>query len=534
MTWKWREALANAEDYDRARHTAERTALAEQQARRAAEQLLTASTIDRAVALGDSGDVHQCMLWLARALEMADRCGATDLERVCRDNLAQWRFALLRRRAVLSHPGRVTAAVFHPAGTLLAIGGFDGSVRFWDPLTGQAACNVLSGEPLPPLKHVWPIRQIVFSPDGRFLLTGTAADDGKQGEIHIWDTATGKASAGSPSVAGGVQVLALSHDGSRLLVVAGGQAFLHQAEAGKPLDCQPRLRLAHPGAVTAAALCLDGQAVVTAGADGCARLWAGDGRPLGEPLRHPGRLLHVAFSPDGRLLATGYRPTGEEQAGLPRDEARLWDGATGHPIGAAIVHTGPLNVVTFSPDSQLLLSAGTASGTGLNNGPRGEIRLTTTVDGQPLLGPISQWGPVHSVAFSPDGRTFLAGNRDLRARLLCTATGMLIDEKVIVPGAIDTLAWSPDGRLALVGSSAGMRTDLWEMPPGQAAALPLRMGYVIEQMIVSPDRRTVLASAAQVTQLWDLEASRPIGVPMKHPPTFGFASFRVCPISHGW
>src|SRR5262249_17022816 len=106
-----------------------------------------------------------------------------------------------------------------------------------------------------------------------------------------------------------------------------------------------------PGEVLAVAFSPDGRTIAT----GCgrergdARLWdVSLGNPLGGPLTHAGSILAVAVSPDGKRVATAGRD----------HVARLWDAHTGEPIGGPLPHNADVNVVAFSPDSQTLVSAG--------------------------------------------------------------------------------------------------------------------------------------------------------------------------------
>ena len=83
--------------------------------------------------------------------------------------------------------------------------------------------------------------------------------------------------------------------------------------------------------------------MLTAGDDQAARLWdAATGEPLGQPMAHGDRVLAARFSPDGRMVLTA----GDDQA------ARLWDAATGGPIGQPMTHGGQVLVARFSPDGR--------------------------------------------------------------------------------------------------------------------------------------------------------------------------------------
>lgn len=75
----------------------------------------------------------------------------------------------------------------------------------------------------------------------------------------------------------------------------------------------------------------DGSKILATGADNMARLWdAATGRPIGQPMPHLAYILAMAFSPDSKLVVTGSMDR----------TAQLWDAATGEPLGPPLLHQG--------------------------------------------------------------------------------------------------------------------------------------------------------------------------------------------------
>ncbi len=231
--------------------------------------------------------------------------------------------------------------------------------------------------------------------------------------------------------AGPIRAAALSPGGG--VVLTGGEDGT--ARFWNPKTWEPlRDPLVHPPTVNCVAFSPDGSIALTGGADGTVRLWeVATGKRLGIPLIHKSAVLAATFRPDGRHILTGCED----------GQSYLWDPALrGRPeIALASATPGRILEAALSPDGQLLL-------TGAEDG---DVRLWDARTGRPL-GP--RWPhprPVHSVAFSPDGKTVLAGTW-MQARLYDVATGEargapLIHQK----GFVRSVAFSPDGRIATHG-----------------------------------------------------------------------------------
>jgi hypothetical protein len=233
---------------------------------------------------------------------------------------------------------------------------------------------------------------VAFSPDGRLLASG--AEDC---HVLLWDPATGKRRRTLEYSRGVlnhmVSNVAFSPSGGLLASALDKWLVLWDPATGE----HERTLTGHTLFVWGLAFSPDGRLLASGGEDGTVRLWDPATGTSQRTLTGPGTVQGVAFSPDGRLLASGGND----------GTVRLWDPATGEHERTLTGHTGTVQGVAFSPDGRLLASGGNDGTVHLWDPATGTSQHTLTghADG------------VYCVAFSPDGRLLASGGGDKLVRL---------------------------------------------------------------------------------------------------------------------
>ncbi len=202
---------------------------------------------------------------------------------------------------------------------------------------------------------------------------------------------------------------------------------------------------------------------------------------------HTDMICAVAYSPDGRLLASG---------GYDR-KTQVWDVATGLVQHTLAGHTKGVRGVAFAPDGRTLATASEDTTVRLWDVATGATRAI-------LRGPDQ---PAGCLAFSPDGRTLAAGSDDHSISLWDTVTATLRTRCLGHSHNVTAVAFAPDGQL-LASSSPHDGILLWDATTGQHRRELSAPGHRPWRLAFSPDGRLLASGAGPSTfpgtfRIWD-------------------------------
>lgn len=304
-----------------------------------------------------------------------------------------------------------------------------------------------------------------------------------------------------------------------------------------PVWAVERTLAGHAGDVNHAVFSPDGHSMLTAGADGTARVWDVEtGREVAACSGHEGVVRHASFSPDGARIVTASDDatarvwdarTGQQTALIKGHKdcqsrrarlsvafvaggarvmttgldytAALWDSRTGAAVASlAGAHHCGVQRVAVSLDGRRLATVGGCSD--------GTLPVWDARSGKQLLAvsyrtitPGGSWLSPRSVAFSPDGKRLVAGDLERMLRIWDAKSG----KPLIALKASDTpekLAFSPDGSRILAASEDGIAT-IWDARTGKRLAA-LKGLFPIEAAFF-PDSERILTAGAHRVCVWD-------------------------------
>jgi WD40 repeat protein len=292
-----------------------------------------------------------------------------------------------------------------------------------------------------------------------------------------------------------ITALAFSPDGST--VAASGY---HEITLWKTVDGTLERRLQGLAErIYEIAYSPDGKWLATASGDpgqfGSVKLWlaepSGGGKPVRDLLETTDSVLAVAFSPDSKLLAA---------AGADR-AIRVWEVDSGKQIALIEDHADWILDLAFSPDGKRIASASRDKTAKVFELAKKESLVTFPAHAQ----------TVYCVSFSPDGKQAVSGGEDNLIRVWnADEDGKPVRQISGFGGPVFKLAFSPDGKL-LLGCSSDKTVKVFAPSGGSAKQTLSGHADWVYSFAVSPDGKSVASGSWDgEVRLWNLADGKPI------------------------
>ncbi len=420
-------------------------------------------------------------------------------------------------------------------------------------------CDIASGKVL----HQWSIRGLddpiidgEFSADARCVLIAT----GKQARVH--DARTGKPIGPALMPEGGISVVRISADGSRVLLRSSGLVTVWDAIAGKQTSSPVSAAF---GFCAPPTMSPDGRTLALSEGFGYPRdgrfiLWdTKEGRSIA--MQSDQRTPHsVLFSPDGfNVIAAG------------KDRAdELWDARGGRAAGPLLPNLGLEAAYEFSPDGSMVA---VAHGDGIvrvwhlagyenavQEARQPEKDLTRAIaywhcsihspgiTGCYTVNPLvrKRWSELRKLlktlppsadqtdvypAISPDGQRLVTvavkqeEANGSTALLWDTSSGRLLGQPIEHSAPLDHVEFSADSRFLVTASNPGA-ARVWDARTGRPIGAPLEHGAGIYHARISADgNRVVTCGADGTARVWSMATAKPVGPQLRHADAVNAADF---------
>ena len=302
---------------------------------------------------------------------------------------------------------------------------------------------------------------------------------------------------------GKINDITFSSDGTRFAVAATIGIWIYDAQTGEELT----LLTGHQREVKAVEFSLDGRTFTSVDAGGETRLWDAATGKLRSVLTEPTDLVRkLTLSSDSMKLVTANMD----------DRFRLWHlgESAQEPIVVNDTEQGVL-ALALSPDGRILASSkiphhNSVSMTQVENF---RLQVWDTTTRKMLFNLPGDTEQIHTLAFSPDGKTFASLDIDGKAQLWDVDTGT---SQLTLSGNEEWTRmskFSPDGKyLATADSDGNVRVwDITTKPPHQSASLRVfkENREDVSTLELSPDGKTLLvASEFETIRAWDITTGK--------------------------
>ncbi|MDJ0599433.1 MAG: NB-ARC domain-containing protein [Crocosphaera sp.] len=400
---------------------------------------------------------------------------------------------------------RVWSLTFDAQGDYFASGSEDGTIKLWRAESGdEVKCFQINPENSPPQKDKTKknnqkkvkVQSLAFNPNTKILVSGS--DDNT---IRFWDVETGQCLKTESEHKNRVWSVAFSSDGK--ILASGSDDRSVKIWDSDQMKCLYTWQGRGRRLLSFAFHPCDSNQIVSGGEDGIVRVWNIETETEDTKLKlkdkHTGRVWSVAFSSDGKILATGSDDC----------TIKLWDLNTGKCFRTLEGHCSWVWSVSFSPKDEILASASDDKNVIATGDEDNRVRIWNLEDEKLVLDSDKghkDW--VRAVCFSRDGQILASASEDRTIKLWNTKTNELVTpafkEDKGHTGRVWTLAFNPNHKIIASGGDDNT-VKLWNVNTSDCyQTLEEHKDWVRAVSFDSEGKRLASASEDGTIQIYEL------------------------------
>jgi WD40 repeat protein len=388
-------------------------------------------------------------------------------------------------KTLLGHNSVVTSLAFSPQGDRLVTGSYDQCVKIWDVATGECLDTLH--------KHTNRVWSVAFHPQRNLVVSG-----GDDHGIKLWELQRGKCIKTLQGNSNAIYAIAYSDQCNQHLLVSGHEdqtIKLWNVNINAPHDLETDLQpfqvlRGHSDRILSVAFSPDGQILASGSADRTIRLWHPQTGKLTKILQgHRSWIWGIAISVDSKFLASGsYDHT-----------VKVWDLESGECLQTLQGHPSSVLAVRFSHDGKTLFSSGYDKLVKHWHLGTGECLNTWEAD---------SINRVWVMAISPNSQYLATGGDDRSVKLWEIETGACLHLLSGHSHPIVSVIFTPNGDRLISGSS-DRTIKIWDVATGDCLETLQGHGHWVASLAISQDAKTLISSSWDETiRCWDIPTGK--------------------------
>ena len=389
-------------------------------------------------------------------------------------------------RTLLGHHAVVTCLGYSPQGDRLVTGSYDQCVKIWDVPTGKCLDTLH--------KHTNRVWSVAFHPQSNLVVSG-----GDDHGIKIWELQRGKCIKTLQGNSNAIYAITYSNQNNQQNLLASGhedqtiKLWNVNINASQTLetDLQPfQILRGHSDRILSVAFSPNGQILASGSSDRTIKLWnPRTGKSLKTLQGHRSWVWEIAISPDSKLLASGsYDHT-----------VKIWDIESGECLQTLQGHPSSVLSVRFSQDGKTLFSSGYDQIVKHWDLKTGECLSTWEADSSNRI-----W----AMEISPNSQYLATGGDDHSIKLWNIETGECLRLFSGHSHPVVSLIFTPNGDRLISGSS-DRTVKIWDVITGNCLETLQGHGHWVASLAISQDAKTLISGSWDETmKIWDIATGK--------------------------